>query len=71
MTKVKDLTPAKKQKQNESMGKTLVKDLLSKSISKGGKLKAIKVKVKFGGGGKSEKPKKKTVSHNPAAHKDV
>jgi hypothetical protein len=31
---------------------TLVKDLLSKSLKKGGKLKAIKVKIKFKGGEK-------------------
>ena len=49
MAKVKDLV---KDKDNAPVSKgaagTLVKDLLSKSVSKGGKLKAIKVKIKFG-----------------------
>ncbi len=45
MTKVKDLTKEKDSKES----KTLVKDLLSKSLSKGGKLKSIKVKAKFNG----------------------
>jgi hypothetical protein len=50
MAKVKDLVK-KDDKAPISKGQTgtLVKDLLSKSMSKGGKLKAIKVKVKFGG----------------------
>lgn len=47
--KVKDLaSKGKKQEMSKGAGASLVKDLLSKSMSKGGKLKAIKVKVKFG-----------------------
>jgi hypothetical protein len=45
MSKVKDLTNKEPSKDFKA---SLVKDLLSKSMSKGGKLKAIKVKVKFG-----------------------
>ena len=47
--KVKDLVNKdKKQEMSKGTGATLVKDLLSASMNKGGKLKAIKVKVKFG-----------------------
>ena len=45
MTKVKDLS---KKEPSKDFKSSLVKDLLSKTMSKGGKLKAIKVKVKFG-----------------------
>lgn len=47
---VKDLVKKKDNKQEipKETGASLVKGLLSKSMSKGGKLKAIKVKVKFG-----------------------
>jgi hypothetical protein len=61
--KVKDL--AKKDDQpSKALAGTLVKDLLSKSISKGGKLKAIKIKAKFGDD-KPDKPKKKV---NPVGY---
>ncbi len=58
--KVKDLS-----KQKDMSGETahtLVKDLLSKSMSKSGKVKALKLKIKFNGGEKSSKPKKRKPS---------
>lgn len=61
MTKVSTMMKPKDQPMSKQAGGTLVKDLLSKSMSKGGKLKAIKVKIKFGGD-KSAKSKKKTSS---------
>lgn len=67
--KVKELMKDKKAENQPVKGTSLVKDLLSKTVGKGGKIKAIKVKVKFGG--KSEKDNKKSVSHDPAGHKDV
>ena len=48
MTKVKELASKKAEPSSSSAGASLVKELLSKSLSKGGKLKAIKVKAKFG-----------------------
>lgn len=57
--KVKDLT--KQKDMSGDQAHSLVKDLLSKSLSKSGKVKALKVKIKFGGGEKS-KPKHKRLS---------
>jgi hypothetical protein len=65
--KVRDLMP----KQKEPEAGSLVKDLVSKAMGKSGKVKAIKLKIKFGAGEKSDKPKKRTVSHNPATHHEV
>jgi hypothetical protein len=52
MSKVSELAKKSKGDDKAKMDKgtagTLVKDLLSKSLSKGGKLKAIKIKAKFG-----------------------
>ena len=56
-------------KDDKSTAGTLVKDLLSKSLKKGGKLKAIKVKIKFGGGSNS-KPKRH-VNHGPAGRSSI
>jgi hypothetical protein len=52
MSKVKELMKDKQAEKQPANGATLVKDLLSKTVSKGGKVKAIKVKVKFHGGEK-------------------
>jgi hypothetical protein len=58
MSVLKDLMK-KKAPEDKGTG-TAVKDLITATMAKGGKPKAIKVKVKFGGGKDSYKPKKRS-----------
>jgi hypothetical protein len=51
--KVRDLASQKTMSGDQAH--SLVKDLLSKSLNKSGKVKALKLKVKFGGSEKSKK----------------
>lgn len=60
MTKVKDLTNQKDMSGNQAH--SLVKDLLSKSLSNSGKVKTLKVKIKFG----SDKGKSKSKRRESA-----
>jgi hypothetical protein len=55
--KVRDLS--KQKEMSGDQAHNLVKDMLSKSLSKSGKVKALKLKVKFGGGEKSKHKKHK------------
>lgn len=55
--RVRDLTNQKNMSGDQAHN--LVKDMLSKSLSKSGKVKALKLKIKFGGNEKAKTTKRK------------